>query len=257
MTTHSAPAPALGPGHPRLADRPAGDLSDSTDSIILRRYDVAWLRRNGDVAFGHHSAPALPVFERCFGGFAHGALVHTPRGPVAIEDLLPGDMVDTRDHGALPILWRGSMSIQRNDTDTQPRMWRIMTDSFGFERPVCDLLAGPAAWMLHRRPWARDRGAAQPVLSQVADLADGTSVLAVAPAGSVQFYHLCLPRHAILRINGLEMDSCHPGGSLRGSTTPGVVQQLMSLFPHLAHPGDFGPLSYPRLTGDDITGAVA
>lgn len=249
MTTHNAPLT----GHSAAFSGMAVQFDPHHSAQPrLRRYDVTWLRRTGEVVFGHHNAPAHPAFEACFGGFAHGALVQTPQGPVAIEDLLPGDMVDTRDDGPQPILWRGSIAMNRSDGEPAPRLWRIMTDAFGFERPMCDLLAGPGAWMLHRRPWLHDRGAARPVLTQVSELEDGNSVLAVTPPGTIQLYHLCLPRHAVLRINGLEMDSCHPGGNLRGSLPPRLIGQLLSLFPHIDQPGDFGPLVHPRLSGDGL-----
>lgn len=252
MKTYNAPVSGYVPGYAGMAsltDR------DATAPLRQRRYDVAWLRRTGEVEFGHHQAPAHPAFESCFGGFAHGALVQTPQGPVAIEDLLPGDLVETRDEGPQPILWRGSMTVARGEG--APQLWRIMTDAFGYERPMCDLLAGPGAWMLQRRPWLHDRIAAHPVLTQLSELEDGNSVLAVTPPGTIQLYHLCLPRHAILRVNGLEMDSCHPGGALRGSMPQRLIAQLVALFPHVDQPGDFGPLAFPRLTGDALADAVA
>ncbi|PPB82476.1 Hint domain-containing protein [Albidovulum inexpectatum] len=43
--------------------------------------------------------------------FTAGTLIDTPAGPVPVEDLRPGDMVMTLDHGARPLHWVGRRTV--------------------------------------------------------------------------------------------------------------------------------------------------
>lgn len=239
------PLPALRdlrPQTPALKERPAG---------LLRRYEVAWQPRADSFDITHHTAPATPVFEAAFSAFAHGALLQTPNGPVAIEDILPGDVVDTVEHGPLPVVWRGSMTLVPNssaDRPEQAQLTRFMADSLGMERPMRDVLAGPGARILHRPQTLRDQMEDSLMYSLARDFCDGQSVFQITPPSAVQVYHLCLPMHSSLRVNGLEMESYHPGTALRSSLTPQMLSLFLSLFPHIEHPGDFGALVHPRFT---------
>ncbi len=65
--------------------RPRRNLS------VMRRYEVAALLPDLSVSSKQLVAPASPLFEETSSAFARGTLIPTVRGPVAIEDLLPGD----------------------------------------------------------------------------------------------------------------------------------------------------------------------
>ena len=77
----------------------------------LRRYEVSSLLPDGSVAETRHIAPALPLFEDAFCAFSRGALIETASGPVAIEDIQPGEKVITADGHVQPLLWKGSTTI--------------------------------------------------------------------------------------------------------------------------------------------------
>ena len=91
----------------------------------------------------------------------------------------------------------------------------------------------------------------------VAALQDGATLIPVTPPSAVQLYHLALPVHSTLQVGGLEMESYHPGISLRSTLAQRQLALFLSLFPHIEQPGDFGPLTYARLTARDIDEAPA
>lgn len=66
-----------------------------------RTYEVAALREDKSLFIGQSTAPAIPLFENAFSAFTHGSLIQTTYGPIAVEDLQPGDMVQTAT-GTLP-----------------------------------------------------------------------------------------------------------------------------------------------------------
>jgi hypothetical protein len=115
-------------------------------NLATRRFEMLWAAENGDVLDRQVSAPALPVFEDAFSAFARGALIPTEHGPVAIEDLLPGDRIETVGGDFLPIKWIGSMQLDAQGTRAKGAapecLYRLMADSFGYGRPAPDLLLG-------------------------------------------------------------------------------------------------------------------
>ena len=84
---------------------------------MMRRYRIRSLREDGSVHETENIGPATPVFEKAFSAFARGTLIKTTTGPVAVEDLEPGMMLITAEHGPSQLLWIGSMTLV-------PRGWR-------------------------------------------------------------------------------------------------------------------------------------
>ena len=66
------------------------------------------------------SQPFLPGPVACFRA---GTRLATPEGPVAVEDLDPGDLVVTGFGRALPVLWVGYRTL---DCTRHPRPWDVM-----------------------------------------------------------------------------------------------------------------------------------
>lgn len=215
-------------------------------SVVMRKFEVASLQPDGSVRQAEHIGPAMPIFEAAFSAFAHGAIVTTTQGPVAIEDLEPGMKLITRDHGSQRLLWVGKMKIVPKFAETtahDARMTRIMADSFGFTRPERDLTAGPGARMLKSGPVASDQTCR---LVPVNQMSDGMSVIDIVPPSPVDVYHLCLPRHASIMVNGLDMETFHPGEDFQMNMGQNMLSLFLSLFPHIDEPDDFGRLSYDR-----------
>ncbi len=216
---------------------------------LTRRCDVACLV-GGSVRHFAAIAPVLPSFEEAFCAMARGTLIATEAGSVAIEDLQPGAGVLTADNGVQPVLWIGSVSMVPGAparASMLHHLTRVTADRFGFACPASDLMLGPAARLL-RREFGGD------VLSPVAALEDGESVIAVTPPAPVTVYHMAFARHQIIRAGGLAIESYHPGlradmGAEMGAEMAlgaGMSELFLGLFPPFRNFEDFGPLAYPR-----------
>ncbi|MEM9497041.1 MAG: Hint domain-containing protein [Pseudomonadota bacterium] len=213
----------------------------------MRRYSYSFLRSDGSVDHGEQIAPAIPAFEVAFSAFAHGALMATPDGHTAIQDLVPGMHVSTQD-GEKKILWTGSMTLMpRSGGVSSARLYRVMPDAFGVGRPAANLLVGPGARLMTRPLALRDTLSCDPVLTPCMDLVDGTHVIEIAPPRPVTVFHIALDCHAILRADGIEADSFHPGPGFERMMDPALRGVYLSLFPHINAPGDFGALRCRRL----------
>ncbi|WP_371224641.1 Hint domain-containing protein [Roseovarius sp. 2305UL8-3] len=212
--------------------------------LVMRKFEVIHQRSDGSIRRGDHIGPAVPAFEAAYSAFAHGSLVTTTRGPIAVEDLEPGMKLITREHGSQPIQWIGAMRLVPQATETSAhdaRMTRIMSNAFGFTRPERDLMAGPGARILRKGV-----GDGPDMLVPVRHLSDGVQVIDIVPPSPVMVYHLCLRKHATVLVNGLEMESFHPGIGFERNMGQNMLSLFLSMFPHITRPEDFGAMTYLR-----------
>lgn len=215
----------------------------------MRKYQITSLRTDGSVHHSEQIGPAMPMFETAFSAFAHGTLINTTRGQVAVEDLVPGMKLVTADRNPQQVLWIGSMTLVPGAAGIAPedkRLTRITTDAFGMGRPASDLMAGPSARVLTRPSGRRNGFDGERALIPARDLVDGTNVISIEPPRPVTVYHLCLRRHAIITAAGLEVESYHPGQGFERRMGQNMLALFLSFFPQIGEPRDFGLLSHAR-----------
>lgn len=247
-------AATLGTGQrPDETSRPGPDAlaaGTARKPRMLRKYRIMALRKDGSIQDAENIGPAAPAFEIAFSAFARGTLIRTTQGQVAVEDLLPGDSVETAEYGPQTLLWIGSMTLvpKVNGMAAQDcRVTRIMPDAFGMERPMTNLMAGSGARLLSRPANLRDSFGGERVLSPVRDLADGINVVEITPPTAITVYHLCLRQHATITAGGLQFETFHPGAGFERQMGPQMLELFLSFFPHIRAPEDFGALAHLRL----------
>lgn len=254
----NAPRPLVG-SLVRTAPRPAStqwtarkDRRPSAPVVSVpytRRYDVTWIDADGFLHDFSRVAPAMPIFESAFNALAHGALVATPRGPVAVEDLVPGMMVETATGEPARLRWVGSITLVPNAPDrghVPDRLYRIVSDSFGLARPALDVTLGPGARLVDRSPEVCRQTGTEAALAPISTRVDGECVVEIRPAAAVRLYHLSFDAHRVIYVNGLEVESFHPGPEAVYSLSNEMREQFMALFPHKRSLGDFGRMLWPR-----------
>jgi hypothetical protein len=137
--------------------------------------------------------------------YTPGALILTPAGERPVEDLRPGDIVTTRDHGPQPVVWAGAETVDGSG-DFAPVL--IRAGAMGNRR---DLLVSPQHRMLVRG-WRAELFAGQPeIMVAAAHLVNGRTVLR-APCPAVTYVHFMLDRHEIVFAEGAETESLDPSG---------------------------------------------
>lgn len=219
---------------------------NAAPQMPMRSYEVAALRADGSLYIGQDKAPAIPLFESAFSAFARGTLIATPQGDVAIEDLQPGDMVNTSTGEPARLIWIGSSSFVPADAGRRVPLIRIMPDTFGQGRPSSFLTLGPSARILHTPHRLRSEAGEQRLLTPVREFVDGVNVIEVVPPTPVRLFHFCLDRHATISAGGIEMETFHPGANATKSVSHNLRDRFMGMFPRIGHMTDFGPLAHPR-----------
>jgi len=231
------------------------DGRPSRANTTMRRYEVAHLLPNGDIDDFTKVAPAHWAFEDSFAAIARGGLIKTNRGVVAIEDILPGDMVKTVTNGFQTVLWRGSTSIVPNAQGQDSRMGRLIRvagDALGVGRPLPDLMLGPCARLYHRSATLQRVTGQEAAFVPALDFVDGINIVDITPQTPVQVFQLGFEAHERFVVNGVELDSQNPGArhelGLRGDS----LAMYLQLFPHVERIEDFGLLMHPRLSIRDL-----
>ncbi len=221
---------------------------------LNRPFAVTWHTRSGSVAYDTIFAPAIPVVEAACSSLARGALVSTTQGDVAVEDLVPGMMINTTDHGALPLKWVGSydMSPREVQMNDRARMYRVAADTFGINKPNQDIMLAPRAHILLRDAACQPMFGLEHAFAPVRAFEDGMNVISVAPMSPVSLFNIAFDRQATIRVNGMEVESYHPGPYGETLMDDEMMYALLRLFPHIRNLSDFGSQTIDRLTAFEV-----
>lgn len=166
--------------------------------------------------------------------FTAGTRIATPNGPRAVQDLRPGDLVITRDHGLQPVRWTGSRRVPASGSLAPVR---FETGILGNDRP---LLVSPQHRMLVRGPQASLMFGESEVLASAKHLVNGASVT-TAPGGDVTYVHILFDAHEIVYAEGTPTESFFPGDTGLEAVDEEAREELFTIFPELrSSSGEYG-----------------
>ena len=183
-------------------------------------FNFTYTVSNGDDSdTGFVNASSIPCFVA-------GTLIRTPEGERPVESLEPGDLVMTRDEGAMPLRWIGSRRVAA-EGDFAPIL--IQADALGKHR---NLLVSPQHRILLRDAYAELLFGEGEVLAAAKDLVNGFSITR-RPGGMVTYVHLLFDRHQVIYSEGLATESFLPGPQTASLFERPVMQEIYALFPEL------------------------
>lgn len=221
------------------------DVAPGTPPLLMFVDDVP--PRNTDLWVVHHTLNTAPGDGMGHGSggvicFTPGTWIDTPDGARLIEDLREGDTVWTKDNGAQEIQWVGSRRMSGARLFAMPRLRpvRIAMGALDVKRPDQELLVSPEHRMLIGGPVARALFNAHEVLVAAKDLINGTTITVDLQVREVTYVHLLLPRHEVLRANGVETESFHPANTALSTLADGDRLRLLDRLPGL----EFDPHTY-------------
>jgi len=166
------------------------------------------------------SPPAVPCYVA-------GTRIAVPGGWRDVAELRPGDLVETRDNGAQPVLWAGSRRVVGRGVFAPVA---FAPGALGNTRP---LLVSPQ----HRVLLADWRTSlwfgAEEVLVAAQHLVGCAGVRRVERAG-LHYVHLLLERHEVLNAEGAPAESLHLGPYAVGCLLGPSRREIETLFPDLA-----------------------
>jgi T5SS/PEP-CTERM-associated repeat protein len=153
--------------------------------------------------------------------FAEGTRIETETDLVAVEKLGVGDRVITNDGTPEPIVWIGQRTVNCERHPSPETVWpvRIARGAFGENVPARDLYLSPDHAVF-----------VNGVLVPVKLLVDGTGI-APEKRSKVMYYHVELPRHAVILAEGLTVESYLDLGGRANFANDG---ETIRLFPDFA-----------------------
>ena len=174
--------------------------------------------------------------------FTPGTRIRCADGARQVQDLRPGDRIQTRDNGVQEVLWIGRRRITGARLYAMPdlRPVRIRSGGLGLEVPDGDLVVSPQHRVLVRGHRARALFNTDEVLVAAEDLIDQRRVVVDHNLREVTYIHLLLERHEVVWANGVETESFHPAGAALDTVEADQRARLLEMFPQL----EFDPAAY-------------
>ena len=186
--------------------------------------------------------------------FTPGTRLVTPDGPRLIQDLQRGDLIQTRDNGAQPVLWTGHRRMSGARLYAMPhlRPIRFRANAMGPHRPDADLLVSPQHRLLVKGAAAQALFNTPEVLVAAENLVNDHSIMVDYTLREVTYVHVLLERHNVIWANGLETESFHPANTSLDMVEPVQREGLLSLFPDLAdNPHGYGDYARRNLSASE------
>ncbi len=241
----------------QIKQTPAQRQHAKTQSVDVaqRKFEVMYLDAQGRFNEFNTIARAHPAFEDAFAALGHNAIVQTQNGYMSVEDVMPGDQVRLAEGSYEKLLWRGRITLGPSihaANAKQPMMTRITGDALGFNRPSQDLVLGPAARLLHRADGIRKVAGSDAAFIPASDFVDGNNVLTLQPSTPVSVFQFGFAGQRCLMVNGLEIETLHPGSAFNLGLRGDALREYLSLFPHKRGFEDFGLMKHPRLRMRDL-----
>lgn len=193
---------------------------------------------------------ADPATEVVFPCFARGTQIQAGESAVSVEDIEPGDLITTRDHGLVAVKWVGSAT---RSIDATSAPIRITAGALGNET---DLLVSPQHRML-LTDWRAEMmfGEAE-VLAKAKDLINGDTIYQDMRGESVEYFHILFDDHEIIFAEGAPTESLNPGKAALEGMAPDTVAELLELFPQLAEENGVGPDARLSLKAHEVQALI-
>lgn len=216
-----------GNGAPAIAFGPGEAL---TLSQVLASYKTGALQITGTNLSGSVGELSFDGFEKVTADiicFCRGTRIATATGERPVEDLRPGDLIVTLDHGLQPLRWAGG---SRRLAVGALAPVRIRAGALG---NTADLRVSPQHRLLVSGWQVGLLFAEDEVLVPAIALVNGTTVTR-DEGGLVDYFHLLFDRHEILMSDGAPSESFHPGDQGWQALDAAARDEILLLFPELA-----------------------
>lgn len=203
------------------------------------------------VTMDHDPDGELPLTDEEVTCFVAGTLIETRNGLRAVEDLVVGDEVLTRDRGYQAIRWIGSTSLSAPTLARQPKLRpiRIRAGALAENVPSTDLLVSPQHRILVRSKIAMRVFGAVEVLAPAKQLLQVEGIDIAEELETVEYFHFLCDQHEVVMSNGAETESLYTGKEALKAVGWAAREEIFTLFPQLRDSDAVTPGARKLLSG--------
>jgi Ca2+-binding RTX toxin-like protein len=183
--------------------------------------------------------------------FTAGTQIMTQHGAVAVEDLVPGEMVLTRDNGMQPLRWVGRRVLSASELMARPELQpvRIGAGALGEAGPERSMMLSPQHRVLVEGARSEMYFGESEVLVPAKHLVGLAEVSRALPEDGVTYVHILFDRHEIVQSDGLWTESFQPAERTLNGLDAAARAEVLDLFPELASDMDSYPSARPVAEG--------
>lgn len=169
--------------------------------------------------------------------FTPGTMIATMRGEVAVEELVQGDRVITRDNGFQEIRWIGEKHLSGRALLDTPELRPVLirAGALGDGYPAQDILLSPNHRVLRSGPSIAANFGESEVLAAARHMIGLDGVDQIDSTG-VTYIHFMFDRHEIVLSNGAWTESFQPCDYCLRGVDDDQRNELFQLFPELQTP---------------------
>ncbi len=229
-------------------------LSEWDDVTSLRSVDIVSATPQPANTWVATVSFSRDIFDMPVVCFAAGTLILTDRGERAVEDLIPGDLIWTRDHGFQPLRWRGARRLDSVELNNNPHFLpiRIEAGALGADLPAQTLTVSPQHRVLVRSTIAQRMFGTSELLVAARQLTALPGISVQADLPELTYVHLMFDRHEVILSNGAETESLYPGPQALKALGTAAVEEIFALFPELRDLGEEFPGARPFAAGHRV-----
>ena len=213
--------------------------TDAEDGFFIGFVDGQVPPLNTTLTFGpvQDNGPEIDV-DTVVPCFTAGTRIATPSGPCLVEDLRPGDLVETADHGMQPVRWVGQRTLDADALKAAPKLRpvRISAGALGLSLPRHDLVVSRQHRMLIRSPIAKRMFDTSEILVPAIKLVEMPGVFVDESAAEVTYVHVLFDAHEIIFAEDAPSESLFTGPQALASLGDAAVEEITALFPELLCP---------------------
>lgn len=167
--------------------------------------------------------------------FTAGTRIMTAAGPVAVEDMSPGDLVLTRDNGLQPLRWIGRRVLGPAELLARPELQpvRIGAGALGDAGPERSMMVSPQHRVLVEGARAEMYFGESEVLVPAKHLVGLAEVTRAVPEDGVIYVHILFDRHEIVLSEGIWTESFQPAERTLNALEAAARAEVLALFPEL------------------------
>nr|WP_309502711.1 Hint domain-containing protein [uncultured Roseovarius sp.] len=166
-----------------------------------------------------------------------GTLIETPAGPVLVENLKVGDLVETLDQGPQAIRWVRSGDTPLEDVDADAKPDLIAAGALGKGLPSQDLIVSPQHRMIGGGGGQLDDWFRTEYFAPAKSLTAVQGIRHMKGKQSITWIHFACDRHEVVTANGCLSESLLLGPLVLNGLAPAVRHELAAIYGAVALPG--------------------